>query len=108
MEDQQEASVEASSNDQEALVQRLRALLPVLRSRGVRQLWLFGSRVRGEAMPDSDLDVLVEFEAPPSLIRFVELEYYISEQLGVKVDLVMRTALKPAIGRRILAEAVAV
>ncbi|MFO7966786.1 MAG: nucleotidyltransferase domain-containing protein [Archaeoglobaceae archaeon] len=47
---------------------------------------------------ESDLDVLVDFEEPVSLLEFVELERYLSELLGVKVDLVMRNALKPRIG----------
>jgi predicted nucleotidyltransferase len=75
---------------------------------GVRNLAIFGSYVRGEQHPGSDLDVLVEFDRVPSLFRYLELEEVLSTIAGVKVDLVMRRALKPRIGRRILAEAVAV
>lgn len=56
----------------------------------------------------SDLDVLVEFEQAPSLFEFVRLEREIAHVLGVKVDLVMKSALKPAIGEHILREIVPV
>ena len=83
--------------------------LPELRQAyGVRALWLFGSYVRGQKKRASDLDVLVEFDITPSFFRFIELEDHLSELLGVKVDLVMKRALKPAIGARILAEMVTV
>jgi predicted nucleotidyltransferase len=87
----------------------LRAHMPELReSHGVRDLWVFGSYVRGEAKRKSDLDLLVEFEDrnPLTLFGFVRLERHLSELLGVKVDLVERSVLKPAIGRRILEEIV--
>ncbi|MBI5350313.1 MAG: nucleotidyltransferase family protein [Chloroflexi bacterium] len=89
---------------------KLRASLPDLQKKyGVRGLWVFGSRLRGNARPDSDLDVLVEFDDRPlSLLKFVEIENRLSDLLGIKVDLVEKKALKPLIGRRILQEAVAV
>lgn len=87
----------------------LREQLPALRSRwGVASLEIFGSRARGEARSDSDLDVLVTLEKPIGLFQFVELEASLTKLLGVKVDLVLRSALKPKIGERILAEAVPV
>ena len=79
--------------------------MPLLRERyGVESLGLFGSYVRGEAGPKSDLDLLVRFRQTPGLIRFVELENYLSDLLDLRVDLVMAEALKPNIGQRILAE----
>lgn len=89
--------------------QILREHLPELRARyGVRSLALFGSYVRGEQDVESDLDVLVDYEAPPDLFQFVELEDTLSQLLGVKVDLVMKSALRPRIGKRILAESIPV
>lgn len=83
----------------------LRAEMPTLKTRyGVRSLALFGSVVRGEARETSDLDILVEYEAAPTLFEFVRLKMDLSELLGAPVDLVMRSALKPTIGRAILAE----
>jgi hypothetical protein len=84
----------------------LQAHLPELRERyGVRELSLFGSYLRGEQRKCSDLDVLVEFDRAPSFFEFMRLERYLSELLKMKVDLVMKSALKPAIGRHILEEA---
>ncbi|TSA24179.1 DNA polymerase III subunit beta [bacterium] len=68
-------------------------------------LEVFGSFVRNEQESNSDLDILVSFSKAPSLFKFIELEDYLSELLGVKVDLVMRSSLKPNIGQKILAEA---
>ena len=75
---------------------------------GVKEIGIFGSYIRGEQNEESDLDILVAFEADAKmdLIRFVELEEYLSELLGLEVDLVMKSALKPRIGRRILREVI--
>jgi len=91
------------------LVELLRQQLPLLSERyRVKSLGVFGSYVRREQRPDSDLDVLVTFRETPSLIKFMELENYLSDVLGVKIDLVMKDALKPHIGQHILNEAIAV
>lgn len=75
---------------------------------GVKEIGIFGSYIRGENKIDSDLDVLIEFDetARLGLLGFVHLENYLSEFLGVKVDLVMKASLKPRIGKRILEEVV--
>jgi len=84
----------------------LRERLPELHERyGVRGLWLFGSYLRGEQRKGSDLDILVEFDRVPSLFEFIRLERYLSELMAMRVDLVMKSSLKPAIGRHILEEA---
>ena len=71
----------------------------------VKSLGIFGSYLRGEQRARSDLDVLVEFDDDTlSLLKFIEMERYLSELLGVKVDLVEKSGLRPAIGRRILEE----
>ena len=91
----------------ENLKSQIEALKPVLRERfKVETIGIFGSYVRGEQKRKSDLDVLVEFFETPSLFEFVELEDFLSQKLGVKVDLVMRDALKPRIRDSILSEAV--
>lgn len=91
------------------LRQRLREELPRLRDEfDVESLAVFGSRLRGEHRPDSDLDVLVTFTQVPGLMRFMSLQYELSDLLGVEVDLVLKRSLKPFIGKRILAEAVPV
>jgi len=73
---------------------------------GIKSIGIFGSYVRGEAKKGSDLDVLVDYDKTPGLFEFVELKYYLSDVLGINVDLVMRNALKPAIGKHILEEVV--
>jgi predicted nucleotidyltransferase len=83
----------------------LRIRLPELRERyGVRTLGVFGSYVRGEQRLRSDLDLLVEFDQPPTIPEFIDFEHYLKGLLGVKVDLVTRRALKGEIGKRILRE----
>ena len=72
----------------------------------VKTIGFFGSYVRGEQKNTSDLDILVDFYETISLFRFIELEDFLSQQLGVKVDLVMRDALKPRIKDSILNEAI--
>jgi uncharacterized protein len=72
----------------------------------VRELGIFGSYVRKEQTETSDVDILVEFSETPSLLKFVNLENYLSDNLGVKVDLVHKGGLKLRIGERILAEVV--
>jgi len=74
----------------------------------VREIGVFGSYVRGEQTPISDVDILVEFEdnADIGLLKFVNMENYLSELLGVKVDLVLKRALKPHIGKYILGEVI--
>lgn len=72
----------------------------------VNNIGLFGSYVREDQTAGSDLDILVEFSQPISLLRFVSLKRRLSELLDVNVDLVMKKALKPRIGERILSEVV--
>jgi len=75
---------------------------------GVKEIGIFGSCVREEDKEKSDLDILVEFEedAKIGLFKFVNMENYLSELIGVKVDLVEKSVLKPRIGKHILKEVV--
>ncbi|MGA1863059.1 nucleotidyltransferase family protein [Deferribacter thermophilus] len=72
----------------------------------IKNIALFGSYVRGEQDESSDLDILVEFYKTPTLIQFLRLKFFLSDYLGVRVDLVMKQSLKPVIGERILKEAI--
>jgi len=72
----------------------------------IKEIGLFGSYLRDEAKEDSDIDVLVEFNKTVGLLEFIALENHLSDTLGIKVDLVMKSALKPRIGRHILEEVV--
>ncbi len=85
----------------------LRKHLPVLRKRfNVKRVGIFGSVVRGEQRARSDLDILVEYSVTPSLLNLVALKRYLSDATGEKVDLVPKSALKPAYRRAILDEVV--
>jgi len=70
----------------------------------VKEIGIFGSIVRGEDKETSDVDILVEFKEPIGLFKFLELEEYLSDLIGRKVDLVSKKALKPRIGKHILRE----
>jgi predicted nucleotidyltransferase len=85
----------------------LRQHLPELREQyKLKSLALFGSYVRAEQRRRSDLDVLVEFEQAPTLVQLSALQRQLSDLVGVKVDLVHKRTLKPAIGEVILSEAI--
>lgn len=91
----------------QTLRDRLAQLLPDLqKTYGITRLGIFGSYRRGEQNPNSDLDLLVEFHPDRrfGLLTFCKIENELSDYLGVKVDLVMKSGLKPKIGDRILAE----
>ncbi len=72
----------------------------------VKSLGIFGSYVRNKQTENSDLDVLIEFSETPTLLKFIELESYLNDRLGVKIDLVMKSALKSRIGKHILEEVI--
>ncbi|SNQ62429.1 nucleotidyltransferase family protein [Candidatus Methanoperedens nitratireducens] len=85
----------------------LKKELPSLKEKfNVKSIGIFGSYLRGEQTETSDIDMLVEFEAPVGFFKFIELEDYLSEKLGAKVDLVTPDALKPLIKPHIMQEAV--
>ncbi|MCS6989203.1 MAG: nucleotidyltransferase family protein [Chloroherpetonaceae bacterium] len=72
----------------------------------VRRLGIFGSYRRGSQTPESDLDILVEFEEPNalSLYDFIRLKNFLSEITSCKVDLVNQKTLKPRVAERIIKE----
>jgi uncharacterized protein len=72
----------------------------------VKTIGVFGSYVRGEQKLSSDVDILVEFQEPVGLFEFMKLENYLSDLLGVNVDLVSKKALKPHIGEHIMQEVI--
>lgn len=77
-----------------------------IRALGVARLALFGSVLRNEARPDSDVDVLVEFvPGAKTYDHFLALSELLEQRLGRPVELVTTEALSPYIGPRILAEA---
>jgi predicted nucleotidyltransferase len=85
---------------------RLTAVATAIRALGVIRLALFGSVLRDQARPDSDVDFLVQF-APgqKTLNRFEALADLLEQELVHRVELVTPEALSPFLGPRILAEA---
>jgi len=97
-------STSAPTRDQ--TIQCLLAAETEIRQLGVRRLALFGSVVRGEARPESDVDLLVEFTpGQKTFDRFMALYDLLERLLGHPVELVTIEALSPFIGPHILAEA---
>ncbi len=74
---------------------------------GIKSLALFGSVARDQGRPDSDVDLLVEFDRPIGLLHLVGTAQHLEKLLGVaKVDLVLRRAVLPELQEPIFAEAV--
>lgn len=78
--------------------------LPILRRHDVRRAGVFGSYARGEAGPESDLDLLVELPSGSSLLDLVGLEQALSDELGLKVEATTYRALHPLSRERVLQE----
>lgn len=75
---------------------------------GIKALYLFGSTARDEARPDSDVDLLVEFNRPLGLFEFIELQQKLESILGCKVDLGTKRSLKQQIKEEVLQGAILV
>jgi len=87
------------------IIEIIRKSKPEMESHyGVHRLGLFGSYVREKQRKKSDIDILVTFNRDIDLFDFLDLREYLESQLHAKVDLIMESALKPAIGKRILSE----
>jgi uncharacterized protein len=94
----------------EIIVGKLRELAPALKAEGVTRLSLFGSRARGDARPDSDLDILVDTtgrgESPS--FDFFKVLHLIEEATGLRAQISVRELLKPRIAERIADDLIAV
>jgi hypothetical protein len=80
-------------------------VISFLKACGAKKISIFGSYVRGEATPESDLDVIVEFKQSISLLDLVGFELDLSDLLGIKVDLLTEKSISPYIIDDVLAEA---
>ena len=70
------------------------------------QLELFGSYAKNNHNKNSDVDILVTFSKTPGLLKFIELENFISDYLNLKVDLVMKNSIKPTLINYIIPNAI--
>jgi hypothetical protein len=87
----------------QTIVGKLREIAPALKAEGVTRLYLFGSRARGDARPDSDLDVLVETTSRGESPRFdyFKVLHLVEDSTGLHVQMSIRDLLKPRIAERI-------
>jgi uncharacterized protein len=76
-----------------------------VREFGVKSLAVFGSVARDQARPDSDVDLLVEFDPPPTFQRYMDLKFYLEDLLGRPVHLGTPDMLKPRIRSQVQSEA---
>ena len=73
---------------------------------GVSKIGIFGSYVRGEQKKKSDVDILVEFEKPISLLKLVNLENFLGDIIGIKVDVVPKEDIRRELKERIIKEVI--
>src|SRR5580704_3741290 len=85
------------------IITTIRSAAPALKAEGVTKLAIFGSRARGDAGPDSDLDVLVDVEPNSrfSLLNLVGVQQIIEDATGLTVQATMRRSLEPRMAERI-------
>ncbi len=92
----------------ESITQSLTLKKPKLMCLGITESGVLGSYVRGEQKANSDLDILIDIDRPAKidLLGLINLEQELSDDLGVPVDLVLKSELRPSIGKKILSEVV--
>ena len=93
-------------NRMQALQALARAKPELVRRFGVTRLALFGSTVRDQARPDSDVDIVVAFDGPATSQRYFGVQFYLEDALGCPVDLVTEKAMRPELRPYIEQEAV--
>ena len=81
-------------------------IITILKKHGAKKISIFGSYVRGEATQVSDLDIIVEFEEPVSLLKLVSLENFLTDFIGMKVDLVPKEDIRPELQEQILGDVI--
>lgn len=90
----------------EETFQRLRALKPNFKDMNIKRMAIFGSHVRGEARPESDVDILIDLiDKDISLFEFMDIQHTLEDHIQAKVDLLTFDSIHPALKDRILGEA---
>ena len=91
----------------EEIKQILRQSKPLLKDNyRITEVGIFGSYARGKETESSDVDVIVDYQKPPTLIMLVELKEYLSSLIDTKVDVVTKKGLKPRIKEKVLSEVI--
>jgi len=89
------------------ILNKLKELKPSLESEyNLTEIGLFGSYIREEQNPNSDIDILINYKPGTSIFILGGLQIFLSELFGKKVDIVMKNSLKKNIGKHILSEVV--
>lgn len=91
------------------ILNKLEEIKPTLYNKFyIKNLGLFGSYVRGENSPSSDIDILIEYDESKafSLFTIIELEDFLTKLFNIKVDLVNKKSIKPALKENILKEVI--
>ena len=70
----------------------------------IKEIGVFGSYVRGEQRLESDIDILIEKDEPIGLLKLANLQNFLSQLIGVKVDLVIKKSLRPHVVKNVLNE----
>ncbi|MDF1611612.1 nucleotidyltransferase family protein [Stygiobacter electus] len=97
------------TTDLSNIILKIKKIYPLIKEKySVEEIEIFGSYVKGKNRSNSDLDVLIKFGKTPTLIKYIELENFLSEYLKIKVDLVLKDTLKPLIKENITNELVKV
>ena len=93
-------------NRQQAITTLIKLKPELVERFGVTRLALFGSTVRDEAKPESDIDIVVAFDGPATSEKYFGVQFYLEDELGVPVDLVTEKAIRPELRPFIEREAV--
>ena len=99
------------SKDLEKITQKIAENKEYLKETyGVEEIGVFGSFARGDNNEDSDVDIAIELnrKVPVGLFGFARMQFYLEDLLGKKVDLVIKSGIKPLIKERILSQLIIV
>ncbi len=89
------------------ILKELKSILPEIQSKySVLSIEVFGSYTINRQTSRSDVDLLVTFTKTPGLLKYIELENFISDKLNLKVDLVMKDSIKPVLKNYISPQAI--
>ena len=79
-------------------------IVEFLKSKGATKVAVFGSYVRDEETPKSDIDVIIDFTRPMGLLEFVGIQQDLSENIGIEVDLMTEDGISPYLIRNVKKE----